>query len=45
MTAKEHNKLLAIFFLINGGLQALGGIFVTLIYGGIGAAFMVNAPP
>ncbi len=43
MTAKEHNKLLAIFFLINGGLQALGGIVVTLIYGGIGAAFMTNA--
>ncbi len=43
MTAKDHNKLLAIFFLINGGLQALGGIVVTLIYGGIGAAFMTNA--
>ncbi len=42
MTAKEHNKLLAIFFLINGALQTLGGIFVTLLYGGIGAAFMVN---
>lgn len=42
MTAKDHNKLLAIFFLINGGLQTLCGVFVTLIYGGIGAAFMVN---
>ncbi len=42
MTAKEHNKLLAIFFLINGALQTLGGIFVTLLYGGIGAAFIVN---
>jgi len=41
-TAREHNKLLAIFFLINGGLQVLGGVFVALIYGGIGAAFMSN---
>lgn len=43
MKAQEHNKLLAIFFLINAGLQALGGAFVVLLYGGIGAAFLTNA--
>ena len=43
MTAKEHNKLLSIFHFVQGGLQALGGILVGLIYGGIGIGFLVNA--
>ena len=43
MTAKDHNKLLGIFFLIYGGLQAFGGIFATLIYGGMSATLMSNA--
>lgn len=42
MTAKEHNKLLSIFMLVQGGLQIFGGIFVALIYGGMGA-FMLSA--
>ena len=42
MTAKEHNKLLGIFLLIQGGLQTLGGAFVGLIYGGMGT-FLLNA--
>ncbi len=43
MTVKEHNKLLSVFFLVQGGLQVFGGIMVTLIYGGMGIAFLSNA--
>ena len=43
MTGKDHNKLLGIFHLIQGGLQALGGIFVAVIYGAMGVAFRANA--
>lgn len=43
MTAKDHNKLLSIFFLIQGGLQLLGGVFVVLIYGVLGGAMMASA--
>jgi hypothetical protein len=43
MTAKDHGKLLGIFHLIQGGLQAFGGIFLALIYGGLGLAFLSNA--
>ena len=43
MTAKEHNKLLSIFFFIQGGLQVLGGIFAALIYGGMGAMMLSTA--
>ena len=40
MTAKEHNKLLSIFMLVQGGLQLLGGLMGALIYGGMGLAFL-----
>jgi hypothetical protein len=43
MTAKEHNNLFGIFVLIQGGLLAFGGVFMTLIYGGIGVAMLGNA--
>jgi hypothetical protein len=43
MTAKEHNKLLSIFFFIQGGLQLIGGIFIALIYGGIGGMMLGTA--
>jgi uncharacterized membrane protein len=43
MTAKDHNKLLSIFHLIQGGLQAFGGIVVGLVYGILGMAFAANA--
>ncbi len=42
MTAKEHNKLIGIFFLVNAGLSAIGGIIAALIYGGMGM-MMVGA--
>lgn len=37
MTAKDHNKLLGIFFTIHGGMQLIGGVLAALIYGGMGA--------
>lgn len=40
MTAREHNNLLGIFFLIQGGLTAMIGVIMTLIYGGVGVAMM-----
>ena len=43
MTAKDHNKLLSIFHLIQGGLQAFGGIIVALVYGILGVMFSANA--
>lgn len=43
MTAKEHNKLLGIFHLIQGGLLAFAGVILGLIYGGMGLAFKANA--
>jgi hypothetical protein len=43
MTAKDHNKLLSIFHLIQGGLQAFGGIVIGLVYGIMGMAFAANA--
>jgi len=43
MTARDHNKLLAIFYFIQAGLQLLGGIFVALIYGVMGGAVLSTA--
>jgi hypothetical protein len=40
MTAREHNKLLGIFLMVQGGLQLFGGLFAVLIYGGMGLAFL-----
>lgn len=42
MTARDHNRLLGIFFLINGGLSALGGILFALIYGGMGTLMLTS---
>src|SRR2546423_1632362 len=43
MTAKDHNKLLGIFMLVQGGLQIFGGLMVALIYGGMGLNFLAHA--
>lgn len=43
MTAKDHNKLLRIFHFIQGGLQALAGIFAGLGYALLGFALKSNA--
>lgn len=43
MTAKEHNKLLSIFFFIQTGLALLGGVFVALMYGGMGTFMFTSS--
>ena len=43
MTAKDHNKLLSIFFFIQGGLTLLAGVFIVVIYGILGGAMMTTA--
>ncbi|MBX7169634.1 MAG: hypothetical protein K1X72_01680 [Pyrinomonadaceae bacterium] len=42
MTAKEHNRLVGIFLMIHGGLQALIMGLISLIYGGIGLAILIG---
>jgi small-conductance mechanosensitive channel len=44
MTAKEHNNLLGIFILIQGGLTIFVGLLLVLIYGGMGVALMGAGP-
>jgi small-conductance mechanosensitive channel len=44
MTAKEHNNLLGIFILVQGGLTVFAGLLMLLIYGGMGA-FLMGAGP
>ncbi|NNE67352.1 MAG: hypothetical protein HKN33_12365 [Pyrinomonadaceae bacterium] len=41
MTNLEHNRLLSIFFYIQGGLQIFGGLLAALIYAGMGTFFAV----
>lgn len=36
MTAKDHNRLLGIFHLIQGGMQAFSGLLLGAIYGILG---------
>ena len=40
MTAKEHNNLLGIFILVQGGLTVLTGLILLFIYGGMGIALV-----
>lgn len=42
MTAKEHNKLVGIFLMAHGGLQALVMIILGLVYGVVGSAIFVG---
>lgn len=42
MTAKEHNKLVGIFLMIHGGLQALIMGIMSLVYGGVGLAILLG---
>ncbi len=43
MTAQDHNRLLGIFHLIQGGLQAFSGLIIGVVYGIIGIVFATNA--
>ncbi len=42
MTAKEHNKLVGIFLMAHGGLQAVVMIILGLVYGVIGSAMLAT---
>lgn len=44
MTAKDHNKLIGLFFLIWGGLQIVGLCVALLIMLGVGGAALSSAP-
>lgn len=43
MTAKEHNKLVGIFLMAHGGLQAVVMIFICIMYGGFGVAMFFGS--
>ena len=43
MIAKEHNKLVGIFLVAHGCLQALTMVIIALVYGGIGALILANS--
>jgi hypothetical protein len=40
MTARDHNKLLSIFYFIMAGLQLLSGAFMFIVYVFLGGAMM-----
>jgi Ca2+/H+ antiporter len=42
MTAKEHNRLVGIFLMAHGGLQAFAMIIIGLIYGGLGIGMLIG---
>ncbi len=42
MTAREHNKLIGIFLMAHGALQALIMVFICLVYGVLGSAMLIG---
>lgn len=42
MTVREKNKLVGIFLMAHGGLQAFAMIIIGLIYGGVGVAMLLG---
>jgi hypothetical protein len=42
MTAKEHNKLVGIFLMAHGGMQAAIMLILCLVYGILGSAMLVG---
>ena len=43
MTAKDHNRLVGIFLMVHGGLQALMMLIIAVVYGGLGTIMLANA--
>ncbi len=43
MTARDHNKLLGIFYFIMAGLQLFAAVFVFIMYVGIGGFMMSSS--
>src|SRR4051812_2718502 len=44
MIAKEHNRLVGIFLMAHGAMQALVMIFICVVYGIMGTAMFATAP-
>ncbi len=42
MTSREKNKLVGIFLMAHGGLQAFAMVIMCLIYGGVGLAMLIG---
>ena len=42
MTAKEHNRLVGIFLMAHGGLQAFAMIIICIVYGILGSAMFIG---
>lgn len=40
MTPQEHNRLISIFFHVQGGLQVLAGVIMVLVYVAVGGVFI-----
>ena len=40
MTARDHNRLLSIFFFIKGGIALIAAVSIALIYGGVGTVML-----
>jgi hypothetical protein len=43
MTARDHNRLLSIFYFIMAGLQLVAAVFVFIMYVGIGGFMMSSS--
>ena len=43
MTARDHNKLLSIFYFVMAGLQLVAAVFVFIMYVGIGGVLMSSS--
>ena len=42
MTAKEHNRLVGIFLMAHGGMQAVAMLIIGVVYGILGAAMIAG---
>ncbi len=40
MTARDHNNLLGIFFMVKAGILAVAGVIMGLVYAGVGAVML-----
>jgi glucan phosphoethanolaminetransferase (alkaline phosphatase superfamily) len=43
MTARDHNKLLSIFYFVTAGLQLFAAVFIFIMYVGIGGVLMSSS--
>lgn len=43
MTARDHNKLLSVLFMVVGGIATVVGLFIGIVYGIVGLAIGVGS--